>query len=216
MLKKAVLFDMDGVLIDSEPVYAQCLSMAFAARGVHIPPEAFYPLAGLEFREKFQLIIRERGLQLNADELAAPYREAQAQMLTDFGPMLRPGAIPLLRWLRDSGCSIALCSNSNQERVSKVFHDTGMDGLFDVVVTGELVPKRKPDPGVYLMGLDLLGLPPEQCVAVEDSTFGIQAAKQAGLTVTVFRDPRFPIRAEEADRTIDSLPQLKQIWEELQ
>lgn len=215
MLKKAVLFDMDGVLIDSEPVYAQCLSMAFAARGVHIPQEEFYPLAGLEFREKFQLIIQQQGLQLNADELADPYREVQRQLLTDFGPMLRPGAVSLLHWLRERGCSTALCSNSNQERVGKVFHDTGMGELFDVVVTGEFVPKRKPDPGVYLMGLELLGLPPEQCTAVEDSAFGIQAARRAGLTVVAFQDPRFPAWAERADKSIDSLPQLKQIWEEL-
>ena len=83
-MKTAVLFDMDGVLIDTETVYARCLSMAFQEKGYSIPASDFYCFAGMEFQTKFETIIRERGLTLAAEELAEPYRAAQRKLLLDF------------------------------------------------------------------------------------------------------------------------------------
>ena len=115
--------------------------------------------------------------------------------------------------MRSAGYRTALCSNSIQERVDKVFADTGLTGLFDVVITGEVVPRRKPDPCIYLLTLDSLGLSPKDCIAVEDSIFGITAAKAAGLVTIEVRDPRFPYQDGLADVTIDNLSQLPKILE---
>lgn len=214
-MKKAVLFDMDGVLIDSEPVYAQCLSMAFSQAGYPIPAVDFYRFAGVEFRTKFETVIQERGLSLAAEELAAPYRAAQEKLLLDFGPMLKKGTLSVLKRLRKDGYRLALCSNSGQERVDKVFQDTGMKELFDLIITGDQVSKRKPDPGVYLLAMELLELPAAYCLAVEDSIYGIQAAKSAGLTVAALRDERFPYIEKSAEYVITDLAQLHPILEGL-
>lgn len=207
-MKKAVLFDMDGVLIDTEIVFARCLSRAFSEAGYPIPEEEFYRFAGIEYGKKMETLIRERGLSVGTEELTRYYRQAQAAELRDFGPLLKPGVLPLLRQLRGEGYLTALCSNSIQSRVEKVFADTGMEGLFDLVVTGENVPLRKPDPGIYLLALERLALSAGECLAVEDSIFGLTAARAAGLTVVEVRDERFPYREGLADHTIVALSQL--------
>lgn len=212
-MKRAVLFDLDGVLIDTEPVYAQCLSMAFAQAGYSISPQELYPLAGMEFKSKFEIVIRERGLPLAAEDLAGPYRAAQEKLLQDFGPLVKRGTIPVLRRLREEGYRLALCSNSNQERIDRVFRDAGLEGLFDLTVTGDQVPRRKPDPGVYLLAMEALGLTAEECLAVEDSVYGIQAARRAGLAVAVLRDGRFPYTEGSADFVMTQLAQLHGILE---
>lgn len=214
-MKTAVLFDMDGVLIDTETVYARCLSMAFQEKGYSIPASDFYCFAGMEFQTKFETIIRARRLTLAAEELAEPYRAAQRKLLLDFGPLLKKHTAAVLKQLHESGCLLALCSNSNQERIDKVFDDTGIGGYFDRVVTGEHVPRRKPDPGIYLLALETLKIPADRCLAVEDSIYGIQAAKGAGLRVAALRDDRFPYREGSADYVMTELPQVFQILEGL-
>lgn len=212
-MNKAVIFDMDGVLIDSEIVFTKCLSKAFEAAGYDVPAAEFYRFAGIEFPRKFQTVINEKNLPVTVEELSVHYRNVQKVLLQDFGPMLKPGVLPTLQSLRSAGYRTALCSNSVQERVDKVFADTGLTGLFDVVITGEVVPRRKPDPCIYLLTLDSLGLSPKDCIAVEDSIFGITAAKAAGLVTIEVRDPRFPYQDGLADVTIDNLSQLPKILE---
>ena len=212
-MNKAVIFDMDGVLIDSEIVFTKCASKAFEAAGYDVPEAEFYRFAGIEFPKKFQTVINEKNLPVTVEELSVHYRNAQKVLLQDFGVLLKPGVLSTLQALRSAGYRTALCSNSVQERVDKVFADTGLTGLFDVVITGEVVPRRKPDPCIYLLTLDLLGLSPKDCIAVEDSIFGITAAKAAGLVTIEVRDPRFPYQDGLADVTIDNLSQLPKILE---
>lgn len=212
-MNKAVIFDMDGVLIDSEIVFTKCLSMAFEAADYDVPAAEFCRFAGIEFPKKFQTVINEKNLPVTVEELTVHYRNAQKVLLQDFGVLLKPGVLSTLQALRSAGYRTALCSNSIQERVDKVFADTGLTGLFDVVITGEVVPRRKPDPCIYLLTLDSLGLSPKDCIAVEDSIFGITAAKAAGLVTIEVRDPRFPYQDGLADVTIDNLSQLPKILE---
>lgn len=215
-MKQAILFDMDGVLIDSETVYARCMSRAFAGLGFNIPETEFYRFAGIEYKRKFETVIKERNLSVEVQELYKRYFAAQKEFLQDFAPLLKKDAPAVLRHLRETGYILALCSNSNQERIEKVFHDTGLAGIFDLVVTGDSVPRRKPDPGVYLSALKTLALPAENCLAVEDSVYGIQAAKSAGLTVAALLDERFPYIEGTADFTMHGWTELNRILEELQ
>ena len=178
-----------------------------------MPAAEFCRFAGIEFPKKFQTVINEKNLPVTVEELTVHYRNAQKVLLQDFGVLLKPGVLSTLQALRSAGYRTALCSNSIQERVDKVFADTGLTGLFDVVITGEVVPRRKPDPCIYLLTLDSLGLSPKDCIAVEDSIFGITAAKAAGLVTIEVRDPRFPYQDGLADVTIDNLSQLPKILE---
>ena len=104
-MNKAVIFDMDGVLIDSEIVFTKCLSMAFEAAGYDVPAAEFCRFAGIEFPKKFQTVINEKNLPVTVEELTVHYRNAQKVLLQDFGVLLKPGV---------HASSFAVCRLSNR------------------------------------------------------------------------------------------------------
>ena len=207
-MKKAVLFDMDGVLLDTEPVYAECLQTALSKNGIPIPLQELYTLAGLEVSEKIEAVAHARGILPDTKKIVREYRAAQQIRLRDFSPLLKPDAKELLQTLRSRGYRLALCTNSTAARVAAVFRDTGLGQFFSTVIQADQVTRRKPDPEIYQSAMRDLGLPAEACAAVEDSVFGIRAAKAAGLQTIAVLDSRFPYINGSADRTVQSLRQV--------
>ena len=207
-MKKAILFDMDGVLLDTEPVYAEGLQAALNENGISIPLRELYALAGLEVGKKIEAVAHARGILPDTAKIVREYRAAQQIRLRDFSQLLKPGAKELLQTLRSRGCRLTLCSNSTASRIAAVFRDTGLGDFFDIVIQGDQVRHRKPDPEIYRLAMRELCLPAEACAAVEDSVFGIRAAKAAGLQTIAVLDPRFPYINGSADRTVRSLRQV--------
>ena len=207
---EAVLFDMDGVLIDSEELMAKSGILALKDYGIEAKPEDFVPFVG-------------RGEDLYIGGVAEKYGhvydpEMKQRCYYYFGQYVEtdavvPKEIPdLLYRLKDMGYKICVCTSADW---NKVVHNLRAMGIgreaFDAFVAGDEVKRKKPDPEIYLKGAEYLRVKPEKCVVVEDAPNGIQAAHAAGMTA-VGIDTSFPEKVlreqSNPDRMIHSLSEL--------
>ena len=175
-----VLFDWDGVVIDSSAQHERSWELLAAERGLILPEGHFK--AG--FGKKNEVIIPTLGwgedpsvVRELADRKEALYRELVAAE----GVNILPGARELLQELKDEGIPRAVGSSTPRENLDALFAATGLDAYFDAVVCGSDVSQGKPDPEVFLAGAERLGLPANRCVVIEDAFAGIEAARRAGM-----------------------------------
>lgn len=173
--RKAILFDLDGVLIDSEGLYT----------GFWQRTEAEFPTGIPDFAHVI------KGTNLEKILMHFPSEEVREEILRriyEFDRNLTyplfDGALDLLRGLRQAGAATALYTSSNPEKMERLFtvHPV-LATLFDVIVNGSMVTRSKPDPEGYLTAARTLGIAPEHCVVVEDSLQGVRAGLAAGATV---------------------------------
>lgn len=182
---EAVIFDLDGVLVDSEPVHWRASERLFAPHTFTM--EEYEPFVGLAI-EPYMAWARERfGLDASVEELTERYAEA---VTAELGAAPLPpldGARELIAAARARGLRVGLCSQSIAGWVHPTLRAAGLDGSFDAVVTGDDVGRAKPEPDIYLHAARLLGAEPEACVAVEDSPAGVHSAAAAGMLVVQSR-----------------------------
>jgi HAD superfamily hydrolase (TIGR01509 family) len=179
---RAVIFDMDGVLTDSEPAFYAAINDILARYGEHIPMDEYRPYIGQATPHVWSALIRMKNLPASLDEVVAAYEEPLAVRLREPRPPL-PGARELLDELRRRGVPVGLCTASYSHWVEMVLDAAGLDGAFDAVSTADMVERTKPDPAPYVLAASKLGLRPEQCVVVEDSVSGVTSALRAGACV---------------------------------
>ena len=200
---KAVLWDLDGVLVDSAPFHFQAWRELMASLGRELSEADFQRTFGL----RNDAILRDLLGELPAAEVErlgarkeALFRRAA---LGNIVPL--PGALALLRLLREQGLKLALVSSAPQGNIDLILGSLGVEGDFDVIVGEEDVRHGKPDPEGFLLAARRLGVPPEECVVIEDAPAGVEAAKQGGmLCVGVSRDrPRDALA--KADLVVENL-----------
>jgi len=177
-----VLFDWDGVVIDSSSQHERSWELLAAERDLFLPEGHFK--AG--FGKKNEIIIPTLGwgndpaiIRELADRKEALYRE----LVAEEGVTILPGARELLEALKGEGIPRAVGSSTPRENLDALFATTGLDALFDVVVCGSDVSHGKPDPEVFLSGAAKLGLLPSRCIVIEDAFAGIEAARRGGMKV---------------------------------
>jgi len=182
----AVIFDLDGVLLDSEPIYLAATNSDLAAEGQYISPEENAQWIGVRFRDMLAEIIPQRGLAYDADYYINATREA---VLREFGKPLTPppGARELIERLVDHGVPRAVGSSSVNGWVDQVLTNLGVRHHFPIIVGGDDVPNGKPAPDIFLRCADLLSVPPARCVVIEDSANGVLAARRAGMAAIGLR-----------------------------
>jgi len=177
-----VLFDWDGVVIDSSSQHERSWELLANERGLVLPEGHFK--AG--FGKKNEVIIPTLGWGDDLDlvsELADRKEELYRQLVATEGVIVLPGARELLIALKENGIPRAVGSSTPRGNLDALFEATGLDALFDEVVCGTDVLHGKPDPEVFLKGAELLGLPPPRCVVIEDAFAGIEAARRGGMKV---------------------------------
>ena len=177
MGKKAVIFDMDGVLIDSEPVYIEMFRTFLLEHDCRINEALLMTLAGASARETWRIMAELWYEKIDPEELHRQFRREYPDFQIDYRAVMYPGVLELLRWLKERGVIMAVASSSSEPSIRR--------------------------------------LPKEDCLVVEDSVYGIQAAKATGLKVVAVRDQRFSFDQSAADRLIDRVADLKEIFEEL-
>jgi HAD superfamily hydrolase (TIGR01509 family) len=176
----AVLWDMDGTLVDTEPYWLQAESdLVHAAGGVWTAEDGLQLVgSGLE---RSALILQSRGVDLSVEEVIATLTDRVREQIGGSVPW-RPGARELLREIRDAGIPTALVTMSRRDMALDIVAALGFDG-FDVVVAGDDVGNAKPHPEPYLTAADRLEVDVTSCIALEDSEPGVASAVAAGATV---------------------------------
>jgi HAD superfamily hydrolase (TIGR01509 family) len=206
----AVVFDLDGVLIDSEQVWDDARRELVAERGGTWTADATRAMMGMSSLEWSRYMHDKLGVDLEPVEISAAVVEKLEQLYRRGLPVL-PGAREAVRALA-ARWPLGLASSSNREIIDLVLELAGLTDAFAVTVSSEEVARGKPAPDVYLEVARRLDVLPAQCAAVEDSTNGLRSAAAAGMRVIAFPNPAFP-PAEDALRlasaVIDSLDELR-------
>ena len=176
----AVVFDMDGVIADSEPVYYDAINVVLAPIGKRMTPELQRAVMGHGVAETWDVLQRELGLGGPLDALVQAYDRELCRQLALVDETL-PGVRELIAALRERRLPVALASSSWPGWIDALLAGTRLAGAFDALVSAKEVAHGKPAPDIYLLAAERLGVAPERCVAIEDTPTGIAAAKAAGM-----------------------------------
>lgn len=187
---RAVVFDMDGVIVSSEEVWDEVRQDLVRERGGRWRPEAHDRMMGMSTPEWTAYMHDELGLDLSSPEIAAEVSRLLAERYRASLPLL-PGAVDAVR-AASARWPLAVASSSPQELIELVLTLAEIRADFTLVLSSERVPRGKPAPDVYLTALERLGVPAAEAAAVEDSTAGIQAARAAGMRVVAIPNRIYP------------------------
>jgi HAD superfamily hydrolase (TIGR01509 family) len=186
----AVIFDMDGVLVDSEPYYMDVEQTTFKELGLNISEEEHLTYQGTAYDRMWQMIKEKHEIKKTVDELvefSVQHIASSFSALEKIEPM--PGVEDLIKRLIKRNVPIALASSSYLEVITIILRRTGLDKYFEVVVDNIRAQSSKPDPDIFLLAAKELGIAPEKCAVIEDSTNGVLAAKAAGMYCIAFAGP---------------------------
>jgi beta-phosphoglucomutase len=178
----AIIFDMDGVVLDSMPVHLLTWQRTLAPLGLELTADELYPLEGIPTELTAKRLIERFLDRPCSDQEAQRLASAKRALFREiFKPSLVPGIGPLLFDLRGRGYQLGLVTGSSGSVVDESLVPTGVAGLFDAVVTGDQVTQGKPDPEPYRTAAARLDRPPSECLVVENAQLGIQSAAAAGM-----------------------------------
>jgi HAD superfamily hydrolase (TIGR01509 family) len=205
----AIVFDMDGVLIDSEPVWEEVRRAFVAERHGRWQRDSQRRLMGMSTSEWSRYLATDLGVDMAPDEVAQAVVERMVDRYRAGLPML-PGASSAVRRL-GTAWPLGLASSSPRRLIDAVLDRAGLSGLFAITVSTEEVPRGKPAPDVYLDAARRLGAEPGRCAAVEDSSNGLRSAHAAGCPTIAVPRPEFPPDPDAlalAARVLDGLDEL--------
>lgn len=177
----AVVFDMDGVLFDTERLYMDAWKAAADARGMGDVTQVALGCVGLDDRDSRKLFLERYGQDFPVDAFKKEAADFFQRHLERYGPPVKPGVRQLLAYLAEGGWRIGLASSTKRERVLEEISRAGIADCFDVVIGGDMVRRGKPQPDIYLAACRELGTEPGKTYAIEDSANGILAAHGAGM-----------------------------------
>lgn len=200
-MTKAVLFDMDGVLLDTERVAFASWEQAADERGVADIRSLYRQCIGMNTDDIKALLRTRCGSGFDADGFYARAGEVFREIEVTRGLDLMPSVRPCLDALVAAGYRLAVASSTRTETVRRQLAAAGIIGYFETITCGDMVAHAKPAPDIYLQSCASLGLAPADCVAVEDSPNGVRAAVEAGIRCVMIPDqiqPDGEIRARAA------------------
>ena len=203
---QGVVFDLDGVLVDSEPVWEQVRRGLVAERGGHWAPDAQRRIMGMSTPEWARYLSEDLGVALPADEVARIVTDRMAARYREHVPLM-DGAVDAVhriaaRW------PLAVASSAPVTLIETVLQAVGLRACFKAVMSTEQVAHGKPAPDIYLAVTAELGCPPPECAAVEDSSNGLRSAAAAGLRVIAIPQAQYPPNPDALAQASLVLPDL--------
>ncbi len=208
-----IIFDMDGVIIDSEPIYFRVILKMFREMGIGMTEEELTNFVGRS--DLWETIKQEYDANFDVDEIN---REEQRRFLAylnnhfDGGPI--DGVEELLRSLNEKNYKLALASSSRVENINTVLNKLNLERYFPLRISGADLETSKPHPEIFLKAAEMAGAQPEQCLVIEDSKNGVMGAKAAGMLCIGYKNPNSGNQdLSAADRIISSYSEFD--WEML-
>lgn len=203
----AVLWDMDGVIVDTAPFHFEAWRRIFAKYGKDYTEDEFKNSFGRRNEAIIPEIMRKpmtpEQVEAFAREKESLFRRLAKNKIKHF-----PGAVELIRGLAGNNIKLALVSSTPPRNIDAVLDNLGVKPLFETIVSGADVKRGKPDPECFLLAASRLGVRPENCVVIEDSTAGVKAAKSAGMKCVAVTNTRRRNELKEADLVVDSLKKI--------
>lgn len=206
--RKGVIFDLDGVLIDTGQFHRQSWYDLAREEDFEMSDELFYSTFGMQNYQIIPKLVR-RDLTAEDIERMSEWKERRYRELISGKLTLQEGARGLIDELKSNGFLLAIGTSAPQANLAFMLEHTGVDDCFDAYVTGEEVSNSKPAPDTFLKAAEKLSLAPGCCLVVEDAVQGVQAGKKAGMKVVAVCTTRQREDLEEADLIVDSLGELK-------
>jgi HAD superfamily hydrolase (TIGR01509 family) len=195
---KCLIFDMDGLMYDSERLARDAYHVIASRRDIKLPDSLVDSTMGFlcsEVKEKLQAYFDAEGIDADARAVYRERNDLMLKMVEDEGVPEKPGLRELIAYARNMDMKLAVASASGPKRVNTFLNRSGIADVFDAVVDGGDVKKGKPDPEIFLIAAERLGLEPCECLVLEDSENGLRAAISAGMPAIVIPD-----RVEPSDK----------------
>lgn len=204
---KAVIFDMDGVIIDSEMEYLKYIYEFAREKNPAIKIEELYGTVGTTKKDCWIVVEKAVNNGETWEELRRQYRRRWNEVfeLVDYQAIFRPEVLVVMDWLKEKGFKLAVASSTNIEQVTKILTQNHVAERLELMVSGGMFKRSKPDPEIYFYTAEQLGVKPEECLVIEDSTVGITAASRAGMHVAALVDQRFDFDRSLAEFELEGL-----------
>lgn len=214
---KAVIFDMDGVLIDSEMLYLEDLLKLVRTKNPKAAKEDLLGVVGRTARDTWLIVEKAAANGQNWESLREEYRKQRTIYETiDYRSIFRKEAKDLIAHLKQRGYRLAVASSTKLSLVTRVLTENEIIEYFDQVVSGNMFERSKPDPEIYFYTAEKLRVCPEECLVIEDSTVGITAASRAGMKIAAVIDERFGFDRSLADFEIETLGEVEECLKKLE
>ncbi len=207
MKEIAILFDMDGVIVDNHKIHIQAWKVFGERKNFSITDEDVYGFFGNTNNEILKMIM---GNQLSSEEMIKLAREKEMIYREIFEKTIKPvdGLPELLGNLKKEHINTAVATAGPEENLTFVLKKTGLTSYFDILVHDSMVTNGKPDPEIYLMAADKLNIPPKNCLVFEDAVHGIASGKKAGMKVVALTTTYTKDKLLKADKIIKNFNEI--------
>jgi haloacid dehalogenase superfamily, subfamily IA, variant 3 with third motif having DD or ED/haloacid dehalogenase superfamily, subfamily IA, variant 1 with third motif having Dx(3-4)D or Dx(3-4)E len=207
-MTKAVIFDMDGVLIDSELIYLEWLTDYLNQREYIVDRKQLEQSIGLSSGLTIELMEKIYG-KGTGRALWEDFLKVTACYTLDYNDILFGGIKELVEYLAKKRVRLAIASASPRDEIEEMLKETGLSKWIQVVLSGEELKESKPNPEIYLAAAEKLDVDIKKCIVVEDSKYGIEAGKRAGAYVIARKEERFACCQERADKIVENIAELR-------
>ncbi|MDO4438635.1 MAG: HAD family phosphatase [Eubacteriales bacterium] len=199
---KAILFDMDGTLFDTERLYYRCWKKVAKENGYDIPDELLNKMRGASLKEGSRHFNEYFNYEKDYFEERAKRQLYVKEEINKNGVPFKKGLVELFKFLKENGIKIALATSTIKEMAERYIEISGLSEYFDAIVTGDMIEHGKPDPDIFLLAAKNVGENIENCAVAEDSLNGIIAGRRSGAKVFFIPDLS-PVSLEEKTKYVD-------------
>lgn len=207
---KCVIFDMDGVVVNTEPLAHTAGTEVYKSLGITVPDDVYASFTGNSDKNIIAKLKNLYNIKLTHDELLEAFNTRYFEIFEESADLsLMPGVKQLIQELHGNGIKLILASSSTKRKIDAVFKRFSLYQYFDAIVSGEDFEESKPNPAIFIEAVRLSGFSKEECLVIEDSTNGIRAAKGAGIyCIAYVSGEGFPQDTAEADSIITDFAEL--------